>query len=214
MVNWSSRKFIRALVRGMTAQILPRLGAVFDILGKGIKQHQADLRLGVKITIEAFDAHLNLLEESAYLPSLALGLRDFIGTGWYSSEYIVGTKTFGDIAVTGGLGFGRLVGRHRFDNPFTFFPIGSSPPITGGGDRGGTLGNINWFQGCAPGASPIVTMMISSLQNIPLILWGAIRLPQSDLTLNLGAQYRLNETIPFPLNICTVPPSPWCQYHS
>ena len=29
--------------------------------------------------------------------ALSIGLRDFIGTGWYSSEYLVGTKSFGNL---------------------------------------------------------------------------------------------------------------------
>ena len=42
----------------------------------------------------SFDAHLTLWEEKKYLPGVSLGLRDFIGTGWYSSEYIVLTKNW------------------------------------------------------------------------------------------------------------------------
>ena len=49
-----------------------------------------------------------MLNESTYLPAISLGLRDFIGTGWYSSEYIVGTKSIGNVNLTAGLGFGRL----------------------------------------------------------------------------------------------------------
>ena len=49
-----------------------------------------------------------------YLPAISFGLRDFIGTGWYSSEYIVGTKSIGNLELTAGLGFGRLAGRDSF----------------------------------------------------------------------------------------------------
>ena len=50
-------------------------------------------------------------------PPYPLGLRDFIGTGWYSSEYIVSTKSLGNLELTAGLGFGRLAGRNSFSNP-------------------------------------------------------------------------------------------------
>jgi hypothetical protein len=105
---------------GISFQLLPRLGVAFRYSGHGKNETEANGRTNHD---RSFDAHLNLLEESAYLPSLALGLRDFIGTGWYSSEYIVGTKTFGNIAVTGGLGFGRLAGRHTFAIHFLYSPI-------------------------------------------------------------------------------------------
>ena len=32
-------------------------------------------------------------DEDGWRPSLALGLRDFLGTGVYSTEYLVATKT-------------------------------------------------------------------------------------------------------------------------
>ena len=59
------------------------------------------------------------MRESKALPAVSFGLRDFVGTGWYSSEYIVGTKTVGPIGVTAGLGFGRLAGRNQIANPFS-----------------------------------------------------------------------------------------------
>ena len=48
------------------------------------------------------------------------GLRDFIGTGWYSSEYIVGTKSFENLEITAGLGFGRLA-ESLISNPLESF---------------------------------------------------------------------------------------------
>ena len=69
----------------------------------------------------SFDLHLTLWDEEKYLPSISIGLRDFIGTGWYSSEYIVGTKSLGRLEITTGLGFGRLAGRGSFTNPLAGF---------------------------------------------------------------------------------------------
>ena len=57
----------------------------------------------------AFDIRLLLLEETAHLPAVTLGLQDFVGTGKNSAEYLVATKTFGDrLKLTAGLGWGRL----------------------------------------------------------------------------------------------------------
>ncbi|WP_254656640.1 YjbH domain-containing protein, partial [Leisingera sp. JC1] len=55
----------------------------------------------------SFDIHFQLRNESARAPALALGLRDFGGTGVYAGEYLVATKTFADrVKVTGGIGWG------------------------------------------------------------------------------------------------------------
>lgn len=57
----------------------------------------------------SFDVRLRLLQESDYLPGVAIGLQDFLGTGLLSGEYIVATKEFGNrLRVTGGVGWGRL----------------------------------------------------------------------------------------------------------
>ena len=58
-----------------------------------------------------------LLEETDYLPQLAIGARDLVGTGVFGSEYIVGSKRFGGLDITLGVGWGRLAGDELFDNP-------------------------------------------------------------------------------------------------
>ena len=57
----------------------------------------------------SFDLQYRLINERTYVPAVAIGLRDFMGTGIYSSQYLVATKNFGPkLKVTGGLGWGRL----------------------------------------------------------------------------------------------------------
>ena len=88
----------------------------------------------------SFDVRYRVLNESKYFPAVSVGVRDFIGTGIYSSEYIVATKTIGDrLRITGGLGWGRM---------------GSYKPIGATGSRpawnigqGGTLNTSQWFKG-------------------------------------------------------------------
>ncbi|MFQ6553750.1 YjbH domain-containing protein [Aestuariibius insulae] len=66
----------------------------------------------------SFDLRVRVLDESRYLPAVAVGLQDFLGTGLLSGEYVVATKTFGGrVAVTGGLGWGRLGSQGGFENP-------------------------------------------------------------------------------------------------
>ena len=127
---------------------LPRVGVAFNYTGHGINGGEAYGRINHD---RSFDAHISILDEKTYVPAISLGLRDFIGTGWYSSEYIVSTKSVGNLELTAGLGFGRLAGRHTFSNPLGTLSskFENRQSSRKSGDRGGTLGNINWFQGDA-----------------------------------------------------------------
>ena len=101
-------------MNGISFQALPRLGISFRYGGQGSGGTMAQGRVNWD---RSFDAHISLSDEGKYVPAISLGLRDFIGTGWYSSEYIVGTKSIGNLKLTAGLGFGRLAGRNPFSNP-------------------------------------------------------------------------------------------------
>ena len=66
----------------------------------------------------SFDLQYRLIDEGRYRPAVAIGLRDFLGTGLYSSKYVVASKNVGNnVVVTGGLGWGRLSGEGGFTNP-------------------------------------------------------------------------------------------------
>lgn len=122
----------------LTFQATPRLTASFRYtkiadFGGGGKYDYFD---------RSFDVRFRLLNESKYLPAVSVGLNDFIGTGVYSSEYVVATKSFLDnrLRVTGGLGWGRLGSR----NPIGTLS-GARPPWDYG--EGGTLSASQWFRG-------------------------------------------------------------------
>ena len=58
-------------------------------------------------------------DRDGWRPSMALGFRDFLGTGVYSSEFLVASKTIAeDFTVTAGIGWGRLAGDGMAKNPF------------------------------------------------------------------------------------------------
>lgn len=66
----------------------------------------------------SFDLHWRVMDEGRYLPALAIGLRDFIGTGIYSSEYLVATRTINPrLRASLGIGWGRLATHGGFTNP-------------------------------------------------------------------------------------------------
>ena len=67
----------------------------------------------------SFDLHYLALKETPFFPSIAFGLRDFIGTGIYSGEYVVMTKSFQNkLKISGGVGWGRFAGKNTFNNIF------------------------------------------------------------------------------------------------
>ena len=63
------------------------------------------------------DLKLRLLKETAWLPQVALGWRDILGTGIFSGEYVVANKRFGGLDFSLGLGFGYLGARGDVSNP-------------------------------------------------------------------------------------------------
>ncbi len=61
------------------------------------------------------------LKKQGYLPAIAIGLRDFAGTGLYSSEYIVGSYGINKTDFSFGLGWGMLNGSDmNFTNPLGY----------------------------------------------------------------------------------------------
>lgn len=96
----------------------------------------------------SFDFKLRLVTETEKRPALAVGLQDFLGTGVYSAEYLVATKSFldGDLTLSGGVGWGRFAGDNGVYNPFR--QISDRFDSRGGGsDTGGTVNFGNYFSG-------------------------------------------------------------------
>jgi len=96
----------------LTFQIAPRLTGSFRY--SRIERP----RLNDTLFDRSFDIQYQILHERPGRPGLAIGLRDFIGTGEYSSEYVVATGRIGDsLRLTGGIGWGRLATSGGFRNP-------------------------------------------------------------------------------------------------
>ncbi len=109
-----------------TFQILPWLSGSFRY--SGIDGLSPAFRIYYD---RSFDVRIRLLEETDYLPAVAVGLQDFLGTGVLSGEYIVATKQLNNrLRVTGGIGWGRLGSYNSFASwrnrqPFTFAGVGT-----------------------------------------------------------------------------------------
>ena len=93
-----------------------------------------------------YEFKARLWEEELYLPQVAVGIRDMVGTGVFGSEYIVGSKRLGNTDVTLGLGWGRLSGEGLFGNPLRVINDTFSTRNANGG-VGGELSVDNFFAG-------------------------------------------------------------------
>ncbi|HFD4029263.1 YjbH domain-containing protein [Vibrio parahaemolyticus] len=74
-------------------------------------------------TDKGIDFKFRLWEESEYMPEIALGVRDFAGTGLFDAEFIAATKRYsnsklGTFDFTLGMGWGYLGTRDTVINPF------------------------------------------------------------------------------------------------
>lgn len=96
----------------------------------------------------SFSVHYRIFDEGARWPAVAVGLNDFLGSGVYSSEYIVASKRLSNrLRATGGIGWGRLGSKNGFENPLRVFGdrFQNRPKLDRG--EGGQIETGNWFRG-------------------------------------------------------------------
>jgi hypothetical protein len=92
----------------ITYQATPWLEGTFRYTGFNRKIYSYDRNYELKA---------RLLNETTYVPQVAVGIRDLVGTGLWGSEYLVASKKIGNFDVTAGMGWGRLAGNGDFNNP-------------------------------------------------------------------------------------------------
>ena len=84
------------------------------------------------------DLKLSLIDESRYVPEVALGFRDFGGTGLFGSEYVVANKRWYNFDFSLGLAWGYLGSRADLENPLRVagerFEERTGRSADGGGD--------------------------------------------------------------------------------
>ncbi len=151
------------------------------------------------------DVKLSLIDESRYVPEVALGFRDFGGTGLFGSEYVVANKRWYDFDFSLGLGWGYFAAPGGVSNPLTAF--GERFEERQGrdeDDQGGTFGLNQLFTGPASFFGGIqyhtpwepLTLQLeydgNDYRNEPL------NNPQEqDSPINLGARYKVNDNLVF-----------------
>ena len=120
-LNWQILPWVEVVFRyaditnrpGQIRAIPQSTGKFFEDL---IKFKNADTFLD-----RSFDFKFRLLNEGKYVPALALGFQDAIGTGIFSGEYLVASKRFGRLDLHMGLGWGVVGSRGNIKNPFRIF---------------------------------------------------------------------------------------------
>ncbi len=131
----------------LTFQVSDRLSATFRYAGlDGLVIDNAPPE---QTFDRSFSMHYRLLDEGKYAPAVAVGINDILGTGLFSGEYLVASKTFGPkLRASVGLGWGRLGSFGSFSNPLSVLSdsFDTRAPYTG---LGGELSTGQWFRGDA-----------------------------------------------------------------
>jgi len=183
----------------LTWQPLPWVEATFrytDIrnrLFSGVQEFSGDQTFKDR----GADVKFLLLPESRYLPQVALGLQDGLGTGQFAGEYFAFSKRWYDFDFTFGVGWGYFASGSGIENPLLQLSD-SFRSRTFGSERGGALNFGSYFGGETIGLfggvewhTPIQGLVLkveydpNDYQNEPL---GNV-FPQ-DLPINFGAVWR------------------------
>ncbi len=96
---------------------------------------------------KGFDIKIKVIEESFYLPNVAIGIRDMAGTGLFSGEYIVGSKRFGFLDLSMGIGWGLLGSDNNIRNPLISLDERFEARNYTFAEGGGEFNFGNWFSG-------------------------------------------------------------------
>jgi hypothetical protein len=86
----------------------------------GIRQTAEVSHIGARADrlYPGIDLKLKLLNETAHMPAVALGLQSATGHRRMAAEYVALSKRLGNFDVTGGMGWGRMGSHNTVGNPF------------------------------------------------------------------------------------------------
>lgn len=96
---------------------------------------------------KSLDVKLKLLNESKWVPQLAVGWRDPAGTSLFGGEYLVANKRYGDFDFSLGMGWGYLGARGNLKNPLGFIDDRFEDRVADKKGLGGELSPKSWFTG-------------------------------------------------------------------
>lgn len=88
------------------------------------------------------------IKKEGILPSIAVGLNDFAGTGFYSSEYLVSSYGINNFDMHLGIGWGQLSGSdNKTKNPFGYINESFNNRPLGFDRQGGSFNPSKYFSG-------------------------------------------------------------------
>ncbi len=184
----------------LSFQIAPRLSGSF----RYSTIDNWNISTGKATFDRSFDLRFRLIDEGRIRPAIAVGLQDFIGTGIYSGEYVVATKHVSpSLAVTGGIGWGRLGSYNGFSNPLGALVDGFETRPAGTTGKGGQLENGKIFRGDAAlfgGVSWTINDRLTLKAEYSSDAYTNETAEGRDLfqrrsPFNFGADYKLNNTV-------------------
>ncbi|PTB89170.1 YjbH domain-containing protein [Pseudidiomarina aestuarii] len=164
---------------------------------------------------KGFDFKFRLLEETKYMPNVALGLRDVGGTGQSSSEYLVAnkafyTRNFGHFDVSFGVATGNLGTSDNIPNLLCEIRDTFCERSRGASGTGGQFEVDQWFRGPASAFGGVLWQTPYDALSLKLEYdsnnytreTDGVRTPGyedfefvQDSPWNIGAEYRLNEYV-------------------
>tara|TARA_Y100000746_G_C15455359_1_gene429012 strand:- start:77 stop:1915 length:1839 start_codon:yes stop_codon:yes gene_type:complete len=138
------------------------------------------------------------LKEEGYLPALAIGINDIAGTGYYSSEYIVGSYGINNIDIHFGLGWGSLNGlKKSLKNPLGYLYEGFDQRPLNYKKGGGQFQASRYFSGeLSPffGVSYALNdKTLIKIEHDSTLTPGKVGYEKSNNKISLGLDYKLNK---------------------
>ncbi len=149
---------------------------------------------------KGFNFKLRIKEEGS-LPAIAVGINDIAGTGFYSSEYIVGSYGIKNIDLHFGLSWGTLNGsKHSIRNPLGSINDQFYDRPTYTEDNGGQFQPSRYFSG--EKASPFLGIsyalnnkILIKLETDNTLTPGNLRYEKSKSDFSFGLDYSVNNNL-------------------
>ncbi len=146
---------------------------------------------------KGFNLKLRLKKEG-FFPAIAIGLNDFAGTGFYSSEYIVSSYGIRNLDMHLGIGWGQLNGNSDFKNPFSYIDDRFlNRPIEYG--LGGTFEPDKYFSGTSASSFYGISYQLKenllfNIEKDPILIDGPrMPYPNKKNNYSYGFTYNLND---------------------
>jgi hypothetical protein len=156
---------------------------------------------------KGFDVKFKLLNESRFLPQIALGFKDLAGTSLFSSEYLVASKYYKNIDFSIGMGWG-IMSNNRISNPIgklaDRFSVDRGA-YTGEADKGGTFSTSSYFRNEKVGLFGGAEIFIPQVKGLRIKLEydstnfnkEGNRKQELDSRINFGLVYTVNKNLSF-----------------